>query len=553
MIILTEKKSVKIPSVTSLFVELTYYSKEIFDFLIQIQEVHYNAKSKVFEVPINKLSFIVKFLTKYSDVKIIPMDDSVNESVKVSSKNFKVKPYSHQIDAINYGLSHKGWMLLDDCGLGKTISMIYLAEELKRREKIEHCLIICGVNSLKYNWDSEIKKFSKLDSTILGSRINRNGKTVIGSVKERCAVLEKKIKEFFVITNIETLQSKDFIKSLLKSPNKFDMVVLDEAHKCKDPSSISGKNLLKIKAKRCIALTGTLIMNNPENAYVPLKWTENTSSTYTDFKRMFNVYGGFNNVQVIGHKNLNILQDLIANCSLRRLKESVLDLPDKTYKIEYVEMGKKQKDLYDEVSQGIAVELDKLDHIPTVMEELAINARLRQITAFPGMLSTEITQSAKIDRAEELVQSITGQGDKVVLFCTYKGCAEELYSKLHQYSPVICTGDYDDVTISNSKKIFEEDEACKVMICTWQKMGTGHTLTKANYAIFIDTPWTDADFQQAADRIYRIGQNKKVFIITLITKDSYDERVQEILEKKECLSGYLVDNKESNKLNIFGE
>ena len=100
---------------------------------------------------------------------------------------------------------------------------------------------------------------------------------------------------------------------------------------------------------------------------------------------------------------------------------------------------------------------------------------------------------------------------------------------------------------------FEWDDNCKVMICTWQKMGTGHTLTSANYCIFVDTPWTDADFQQSADRIFRIGQNKHVFIITLITKNSYDERVQEILDKKKCLSGYLIDNTDSKNLNIFNE
>ena len=97
--------------------------------------------------------------------------------------------------------------------------------------------------------------------------------------------------------------------------------------------------------------------------------------------------------------------------------------------------------------------------------------------------------------------------------------------------------------IDNSKNLFASNDNNKVLVCTWQKMGTGHTLTSANYAIFLDTPWTDADFQQASDRIYRIGQNKKVFIITLITKDTYDERVQEIIDNKECLSGYLVDKK----------
>ena len=74
-----------------------------------------------------------------------------------------------------------------------------------------------------------------------------------------------------------------------------------------------------------------------------------------------------------------------------------------------------------------------------------------------------------------------------------------------------------------------------------------------NYCIFVDTPWTDADFQQSADRIYRIGQNKKVTIISLVTKDSYDERVLDILQNKRVLSSYLIDKENSGNLNIFNE
>lgn len=149
--------------------------------------------------------------------------------------------------------------------------MIYLAEILKEQEKINHCLIICGVNGLKYNWASEIEKFSKLDYVILGQTITKTGKNKISPVIERCKQLKNSIKEFFVITNIETLQSKEFADAFNKSKNKFDMIVLDEAHKAKNPSSKSAKTLLKLKSSRNIALTGTVIMNNPENAYLPLK------------------------------------------------------------------------------------------------------------------------------------------------------------------------------------------------------------------------------------------------------------------------------------------
>jgi SNF2 family DNA or RNA helicase len=177
------------------------------------------------------------------------------------------------------------------------------------------------------------------------------------------------------------------------------------------------------------------------------------------------------------------------------------------------------------------------------LEELAINLRLRQITAYPGSISSVVCGSAKLDRLCELVDDIVQQGDKVVVFNSFKDSAEEVYRRLNSYGCVICTGDQSELEINERKEQFQNNDKIKVMSATWQKMGTGHTLTAANYCIFVDTPWTDADFQQAADRIYRIGQNKKVTIITLITKDTYDERVEEILQRKEKISGYLVDGK----------
>ena len=496
---------------------------------------------------------LVDFLSAYSDIEFIPYNRKDTIKVDCSKYKFKLKPYKHQMDAIEYGVSRDcGWMLLDEMGLGKTAIMIYMAEVLRERENLEHCFIICGVNSLKYNWASEIEKFSNLSYTILGEKISKKGKRKFVTVPERVKLLKNKIDSFFIITNIETLQHKDFANAFNSDKNKFDLIVLDEAHRCKNPTSKSAKTLLKLKAKRCVALTGTIIMNVPENAYVPLKWTGNTNSTFSKFKNMFNVYGGFGGVQVIGNKNLDILQDLISSCSLRRLKSDVIDLPKKVYKTEYVEMSKEQQELYNQVEEGIASELDKLENKKmTIIQEIAINTRLRQVTASPSIVSTTTNKSAKLDRLEELVEGIVEQGDKVVVFCTFKGTALEAYDRLSKYNPLICTGDTKDDESSKYVYAFQNNEDNKVFIGTWQKCGTGITLTKANYLIFIDTPWTDADFQQAADRIYRIGQDKPIFIITLITKDTYDERVKDIIDNKRCLSGYLVDKVESDGLNIF--
>ena len=556
LLTIVEDKSKKLPCRLSLFYMMSFYDKNAFNCLMQVDGSSYDGLTRTFEFPPNRLFFVVEFLLKYGDVTFVPYEDKKNaeQDISISKRSYKFPPYQHQIDAIKYGINrNNGWLLLDDCGLGKTVSIIYLAEELKKREKLEHCLVVCGVNGLKYTWESEIQKYSKLDCCILGQKITKKGTKTIGSVSERIEQLKGNIKEFFVITNIETLQSKEFADAYKKSKTKFDMIVLDEAHHAKNPSSQSVKTLLKLKAKRCIALTGTVIMNVPENAFVPLKWTGNTNSAYTAFKHMYNVYGGFGGKQVIGYKNLDVLQDLISSCSLRRLKEDVLDLPAKTYKTEYVEMSNEQRQVYESVESGIATELDLLDHKPTIMEEITINMRLRQVTAYPGAVSSSTTKSAKLDRLCELVNDIVSQGDKVVVFGTFKSAVKEAYNRLKEYNPVICTGDNTDSEINASKKIFEQDDKCKVFVATWQKMGTGHTLTSANYLIFIDTPWTRADYDQATDRIYRIGQKKHVFVTTLVTKGTYDERVLEIVEKKEVLSGYLVDDKFRERLKMLGE
>ena len=554
MVTIVEDHSKKIPAVTSLYIKLDTYNKLLFDTIVQTPNIIYDSKTYTFEAPVNKLQFLVNIITKFDNCSFKYLRTQKNDYITCDNYKFKVKPYKHQIEGIEYGLNNThGWLLLDDQGLGKTFQMICLADNLRQLEGLQHCLVICGVNSLKNTWLSEVSIYSDLDAIILGQKITKRGKLVIGSVADRLEHLKSDIKEFFVITNMQTLQSKEFADAFKKSKTKFDMIVFDEAHRVKNPSSMSAKTLMKLKAKRRIGLSGTVIMNKPEDAYVPLKWTDNVSCNYTQFKNMFNVYGGFGGVQVVGYKNLNILQDLIKSCSLRRLKKDVLDLPERTFITERVDMGKEQQDLYNQVAEGIAKELDLLPGKPTIIQELTINMRLRQITAYPGIVSTAVTKSAKLERLEELVETIVSQGDKVVVFNTFKGAAYVEKDLLSQYNPVICTGDQDDDEINMHKHTFMNDPTCKVMIATWQKMGTGHTLTAASYMIFVDTPWTQADFSQASDRIYRIGQKNACTIITLITNDSYDERVAEILDRKEQLAGYLTDNSQIRDLNIFGE
>lgn len=426
-----------------------------------------------------------------------------------------------------------------------TTQAIYLAEELKKRDKISHCLVVCGVNTLKENWRKEILKFSKLSCTILGEKISKTGKRSIGSVKERLAHLKKPIKEFFVITNIETLRQKDIIEAINKGPNSFDLIVIDEIHRVKDPTSQAGKGVLNLnKSKYKVGATGTLIMNNPLDAYVPLKWIGVENSTYTNFKYFYCNFGGpFHNI-LCGFKNTEVLKEMLEKHSLRRTKD-ILNLPPKTIVNEYVEMETTQHTFYENIKKGVKEQVDKVKLSTASM--LALLIRLRQATACPSILTTESIPSAKIDRACDLVEEIVGNEESVVVFSTFKETVTELQKRLEKYKPLIGTGDIKDDIISQNVDIFQKDPDRKVFIGTWQKIGTGLTLTKASYEIFIDVPYTNAAYVQAQDRCYRIGTNRNVTIYHLITEGTVDERVLEIVEDKEALSDFIVDDKISAK------
>lgn len=541
MIRIEERITSKIPGDTSLFISFIY-KPIIVEIIKQCNVANYNKKTLEWEVPCTDLAYLIENLSEIEDLEINLLKDEIKENndVKYELQEYKTKPYDYQLDGIQFGLNHDKWLLLDAPGLGKSLQIIYLAQELKQKKNIEHCLVICGLNTLKNNWKNEILQHSNLSCKILGEKINKKGKCVIGSVADRLNDLKNPIDEFFVITNIETLRNDDIVKEITKGKaNKFDMIVVDEMHTSKSPSSQQGKNLLKLSAEYQVGLTGTILMNSPLDAYVPLKWIGKERSTYTNFKFYYcNYTGQFNNI-LLGYRNTDLLKDMLESVSLRRTKD-LLDLPEKTVITEYVDMNDKQKTFYDNIKEGIIEQVDKV-HMST-SSLLAMVSRLRQATACPSILTSENIPSSKIERADDLARQILQNGDKVVIFSTFKDTLKQLYEQLKDLSPIVCTGDMKDEEINNNINKFQNDNNCKVMLATWQKMGTGITLTAASYAIFLDSPWTSAVFQQAQDRIHRIGSKKPVFIYNLVCRDTIDERVLELVNDKGAMSDYIVDN-----------
>ena len=539
MIKIEERKTQKLPGLTSLFLQ-SPYSDRLLEIVKQCDVRDFNKKTKEWELPVANLAYLIDSLSCISDIDITLHKSTPKKIVAYDLMNHKTKPFPHQEDAIKFGLNNNCFLLLDAPGLGKTLDIICLAEELKVREGLEHCFIVCGIATLKNNWKEEILKHSRLSCTILGEKTTKTGKTVIGSVSDRANQLKKKIKEFFVITNIETLRSEEVIKAIKSGKNKFDMMVVDECHTCKSNTSIQSKNLQKIKdVKHKIGLTGTLFLNNPVDAYVPLHWIGAERGTYSSFKYFYSKFGGNFGNDLLGFRNLDYLKDQLEKYSLRRTKD-ILNLPPKNIINEYVDMPDAQQIFYDNIKQGIVDQVDKV-HMSTA-NLLAMVSRLRQATACPSILTTEAIPSGKIDRAVDLAEQIVSSGEKVVIFSTFKETVKQLSEKLNYLGVVVGTGDNDDSEIEEAKIAFQTDANTRVFIGTTSKCGTGITLNAASYMIFIDHPWTAAGCTQCEDRIHRIGTNRPVFIYYLISKDTIDEHVKDIVLDKSILSDYIIDD-----------
>lgn len=539
MIEITENITYKLPGMTSLFVKFPY-NAEIVAAIKTLPLYNYDKKSYTWEVPVTSLAKLLERVAPFDQIKLSLLPDKpitkIDESIPL--KPTKTKPFKHQEEAVRYGLANPKFLLLDAPGLGKSKSIIDLANELKDRENLQHCLIICGVNTLKFNWKKEIEIHSDLTAHILGERYTKKGKLRIGSVNDRVADLQAPIDEFFIITNIETLRNKNIIKAFTKGPNKIDMIVVDEIHKAGGTGTQQGKGLLSLTAPHMIGATGTLLTNSPMNAYLPLTWLGVERGILTKFKYYYYTYAGEFNDVLLGYRHLDVLQAQISSCSLRRTKD-LLDLPEKTIINEIIEMEPAQAKFYDDIKNGIVEEADKVDLNPAML--LSMVTRLRQATSCPAILSSSDIESSKINRACDLVEEIIDNGEKVVVFSAFKPTLDVLMQKLQQYNPVLCTGDVKDEIISKNVDEFQTNPNCKVILATVQKLGTGVTLTAATNAVFIDAAWTAAQNEQAEDRIHRISAKKPVFIYYLWNADTIDLRVKEIVENKKVLSDFVVD------------
>ena len=545
----------KMSGLSSIIVSFDY-NQYIVDSLKTLPTYYFHKKEKLWEVPISYLGRLLDNLTFLDEIQLKLLDTpesgefhfsrqyNLEPLSEIEKNSFKLKPFKHQLEAVDFGLSHEKWLLLDSPGTGKTFSTICLAETLKRRGLIDHCFIICGLNALKQNWKKEIAKFSTESAVILGEYTTRTGKVRYRSVEKRAQQLKEPIDEFFIITNIETLRDDRIVEAFKKSENKFGLIAVDEIHKAAgNRSAQQTSNLLKLDAPFKLGMTGSLIVNSPVSAFSSLVFTENDKSTLTNFKSLYCSFGGYKNSQVIGFKNLEVLQEEINSCSLRRTLEDVRDdLPPLTVEVEYLEMEDDQQKFYEAIKEGVKEEADKIELKAGNL--LALTTRLRQATACPSVLTTQHINSVKVERAFELIEEITSQGEKVVVFSMFKEPLYQLAAKLEKFQFSLNTGDTSDFDLSNNVDRFQDDSNEQVFMGTFARAATGLTLNSSMYLVCIDTPYTYALFDQACQRIHRVNNTRPAYIKVLVCSETIDERVQEIVATKKELGEYLVDGVE---------
>ena len=530
-----------------------YWPNRLSALMYELMPCIFHPGQSIYEGSLSDLEYLERRCKEMSVQ--LNIDDSYIQSISKPDKpedtstkfEYKTKPYDYQVVGVEFGMEHDRFLLADEMGTGKSKQCIDIGVRKKIEKGYKHCLIICGVNGLKWNWESEIKIHSNEKCLILGNRQNSKGKWHIKSSAEKLEDA-KNIPDdvYFIITNVETLRNKEIAKALKQQcdNNNINMIAFDEFHLVSTPDAQQSKGLLKLSAESMIAMTGSPIMNSPLDIYMTLRWLGYDRHCFSDFKNQFCRFGPNN--EIVGVKNMDQIQNLLKVMMIRRRKEDVLDLPEKVHKVEYVEMSAAQQRIYNEVVNNLRKEVDLIKQSKNPLASLI---RLRQVTGHTSIVSSTVSESAKIDRLKQIIKELAENNRKCIVFSNWTKMTDILQEELKDYNPAIITGDTRERVEEQNK--FMNDSACKVIIGTTRCMGTGLTLTAADTVIFLDEPWTYAAFAQACDRAHRIGQSSTVTIISLITKNTIDEKIHDIVINKQLLSDAIIDNLSCEDINAL--
>lgn len=575
------------------------YDPSVIELIKNVPGRRWNSEEKLWTIPSSNLGMLLNqfkgtmyeySLNVYSseNIDVTPsLDVSVKiPDVDISDFEFQVAygmhPYKHQLDFIKYASNKagKGFLLGDDMRLGKSLEVLNLALYRKQHNSnFKRCLIICNIATSRFNWIDDINKHihSEECGYILGSRIKRNGDITYKDSKEKLEDLElnrtygKKGSDplpFYIITNVESIRYKSgksypIAEAIIDMVNagEINMIAIDEVHVNMSPQSMQGKVISKIFNDTLgnvewIPMSGTPVTKSPIDLYLPLKLVKGHSfKSYWAWCQHYCIYGGYGNHDIISFKNIPEIKIMLQMNMLRRLKSQVHDMPPKNRIIEYVENTEYQKKLYKEHQLDLMSRREAIINSMNPMTELLI---LRQINGSPELVDKDIEidtsyikYNAKLQRLLDLIHEIVDiRQEKVIIYSNWVKPLQTLYKFISKEHKVCCfTGTMKEEVRQKHKRVFINNPNYKILIGTIGALGTAHTLTVANNVIFYDEPWNPDIRTQAEDRIYGLNTTKTANVYTILTKDTVDDRVHNILANKQMISDYMIDGDMSIRKN----
>lgn len=465
-----------------------------------------------------------------------------------------VYPVPDTVKAVLRPYQHKGfeWLALlseigagsclaDDMGLGKTLQTItFLSWRQQRNPEAKH-IIACPA-SLIYNWKQELSKFAPHLKTLIYNGFQRN---VDDFFNTGCQVL---------ICSYGTLRSD--IEQLNIIP--WDVAVVDESQNIKNVQAQITRAAVQLNAKARVALSGTPIMNNTFDLYAQLNFLLPGMFGGQEFFRK--EYA--NPIDRDGDKEkIKALQQMTAPFVLRRTKEQVAtDLPEKTESVLWCEMGAAQMEVYNKVKHQIrdsifldiktgGFEKNKLNILQGIL-------KLRQVCGSPQLLAEnkDCRDAVKIDVLMEELQNL--EQNKTLVFSQFKGMLHLIAARCQALNISYFHFDGDTPIAERQAMVSrfqESDDTTRVFLISLKSGNAGLNLTAADYVFLVDPWWNTAVQQQAIDRTHRIGQTKSVFAYKMICKDTIEERIIELQQKKKTLSEELISAEEGFVKNLSEE
>lgn len=426
-----------------------------------------------------------------------------------------------------------GGILADDMGLGKTLQIITLLLSEKNENDSSISIVICP-SSLIFNWVNEVEKFAP----------SLKIRSIIGNKEQRIELL-KDIKGIdLLITSYDLLKRDiDIYKNL-----EFKFCILDEAQYIKNSYTLNAASVKCLNSSVRFALTGTPIENSLSDLWSIFDFImPKFLLSYKNFKENYeNPIIKDNDIDA-----LNKLNEQIKPFILRRLKKDVLtELPDKIETSSYTKMDDKQKMLYTaelvKANEEFNIEISNQGYEKSQIKILSMLTRLRQICCHPSLYIENYTgESAKLNLCMQIVKDSISTGHKILIFSQFTTMLDIIAKNLslEDIKYYVLTG---STKISERVKLIDDFNTndIPVFLISLKAGGTGLNLTGADIVIHYDPWWNNSVQNQATDRAYRIGQKNKVQVFKLITKDTIEEKIENLQIRKQDLINSVITEKE---------